>query len=524
MRLRLVPILWLVGCGCPRFDEMDFEDPDGLALTSDRADAFSAIADFARWTGEDGVCVPGVQVAEELSGGMAVGTYRGPRLNILQVPGAGYSTVVHELCHAIDQQNGWLSNDHPEVFPVSHVDPILYPHRAIQVQESFARVCEFGPQGVDLQTILEDQCGVRLEHPGQRLVFDEIYTEVSPARKPQEPGRIALEDVSVGALTGGGSLVDVASGARWIWLLTYGQPADVDGQHLDAAVDEYTWTVRAYDPDSWMLQATHHFQRDPAGDADFVSTFRLVDAVGEAPLLFESAGAAPARVWALNEDTGELDFLVDTTESLGAAPQSLLSVRQGDELVVYRSEARPLRERGTEAADNTVLPVGWVSVDLDSGDLTIDTPLIRALNEVLAAGAIDTLSATAQGVQLTTEGGIEGDYSASFQPTVQQWSGEDAAMQKLDHKAAMLGWWHGTLPGGEQVGVLLDGDYWNATRAVGGPVAYDPADRTWFVDDGVCAGSTPYLDPYRMMHVDDDGVMLMSTISGVLLVRVQLDR
>lgn len=196
---------------CTPFAEMRFpEDGEALAAT---------VADFAAWTGRDGVCVPAVEWREELEEGpLAAGRYDGPGEPILLRRGAGSPsdmarTLRHELCHALDAEEG-LSTVLASTLDPESIDPVAYPTEALRLAEAFAQACEAGPPPVEMPAALHRQCGLA---PAARAapLRAEVYPE-APAEAPVEVGEPPSREQPLHA---DGVLIDATARAESLWLL-----------------------------------------------------------------------------------------------------------------------------------------------------------------------------------------------------------------------------------------------------------------------------------------------------------------
>lgn len=185
----------LLGCApCPTFGDMTVEDPDDLASDNMLADIDAALSDFAAWTGRDGVCVPRIEVQEDVDVERdpyhnAVGVYQGEHSPILIEAGRGAAThdiVVHELCHALDYHEG-LGDTWPEdAFPADSVETNLsYPTVDSRVHEAFARSCSIGPSDLGITAALDEQCGTAQLTDAQEFLTEVVYpafqSELDPA-------------------------------------------------------------------------------------------------------------------------------------------------------------------------------------------------------------------------------------------------------------------------------------------------------------------------------------------------------
>ena len=59
-------LLALLACACPTFDALPVENPDGLGTAEEVGIVAAAIAEFAGWTGREGVCVDRVEIIEAI--------------------------------------------------------------------------------------------------------------------------------------------------------------------------------------------------------------------------------------------------------------------------------------------------------------------------------------------------------------------------------------------------------------------------------------------------------------------------
>lgn len=214
--MRRVGALFLAGCGCPSFDEMTVDDRTDMADFAFIDDIDAALADFAAWTGRDGVCVPEVRVVETIDGETAAGIYQGPSWPILVDRGSHdpHTTTVHELCHALDHQEGHTD---PELFPPVEADSNYYTE-ALREREGFARACDDGPYDLGLTMFVEDACGFELRSPATRYLDDEVWTAFSRTSGTDGAATWALADGALGLETGFTIYDTVAADGRY-WLL-----------------------------------------------------------------------------------------------------------------------------------------------------------------------------------------------------------------------------------------------------------------------------------------------------------------
>lgn len=157
-------------------------DADGTASDTTLAATELAIANFAAWTGDVGVCVPEVRVRADLpeplgvsSGWEVAGRYRGRHgaIDVLDDADAVWGYTFHELCHAVDR-----IEDHSGLasFPAL-ADTEVVPERR-RAGEDFAIACESGPADTVLDTFEADHCGSEPVYgDGDRYVADVVFPE-----------------------------------------------------------------------------------------------------------------------------------------------------------------------------------------------------------------------------------------------------------------------------------------------------------------------------------------------------------
>lgn len=188
----------LVACACPTFDDMVVEDVDGTASSETVDAARAALASFAAWTEDEGVCVPGIDLVDDVAeplfldeGYAAGGEYRGRRRTIrisTQFPSMVGTSTFHELCHATDKLEG-------------HADALAWPEvadRAIYEgedarNEDFAMACQGGAPDVVLDTALVERCGAEpLLDDVDRYLADVVFP--GAPRMDLAQGELALTD------------------------------------------------------------------------------------------------------------------------------------------------------------------------------------------------------------------------------------------------------------------------------------------------------------------------------------------
>ena len=163
-----------------------------MALPDDTPALAQVVADFAAWTGREGVCVPAVEWREELSGDADVlGRYDGPGSPILlrSTEGTAEVTLRHELCHALDAEEG-LADALADTLDPDSVDPLAYPGADLRLAEAFAHACEAGPPRLALREALHESCALDLDPvaaPLRALVYP-----AAPAERPVAVGALPV--------------------------------------------------------------------------------------------------------------------------------------------------------------------------------------------------------------------------------------------------------------------------------------------------------------------------------------------
>jgi hypothetical protein len=171
------------------------------------------VEEFATWTGEEGVCVPRVDIVPVIAEDDRIsGRYQGPGEPILLAEAEPVSyeiTLTHELCHALDHELD-LSADLEPWLDVAGVEADAYPTKEQRVEEAFALACEQGPEIATFEAMVADTCGT-FRDPAPTLV-----------RAAAFPGAPPDPTVRAGTLTSWGELparvTDAASGGTGVWL------------------------------------------------------------------------------------------------------------------------------------------------------------------------------------------------------------------------------------------------------------------------------------------------------------------
>jgi len=164
------------GCTCPPVTGMVVWDPGDRASDEQVYEIYDTFHEFEAWTGVGTVCSPGVKIHELLGAGGRT-TLAGGWLHLdpSYMPEARWATR-HELCHAWDIQQGFVSLDYPEIFDGSGVEPsALYPTDRLRRMESFALACDDGWSDRGFALGVDEACGLGLVGDAERFIAEEVY-------------------------------------------------------------------------------------------------------------------------------------------------------------------------------------------------------------------------------------------------------------------------------------------------------------------------------------------------------------
>jgi len=486
-------------------------DPDGVATSTDFAQFSRAIAHFERWTGWRTVCVPELQVRPELREGAIIGLYQGPHQPIQLASLSGHDTAVHEMCHAADDRLGWLSHEHPELFPVTHIDSVTYSTRRAQIRESFARTCEQGPEGMALMRAVEQICGVPLEHPGHQLVVDLVYEQAQPVSRAADVNALGVSDLGVEHLIGDGRLLDVASGGRLLWLVVRDPtPLREAGNPTDRLVREQ-WRLVGLRPDTGMVEQEHVLLRNPVNTLERARTLRVLDSADD-PIFVEGTAVPPTHVWMADEQTGELVRLPDLPVALGVGMTELevSGVVEG-EVALMRVVEPPveLLPQSAQVVDavtdvpNRLAGAGWVAFETQTGEIVDDHAVYTGIFDDGLPGPGLTLTATEEGlVAVGLETGV-----VPFWPYRAMRLGPDGRVESLNLSSAAVSSPLGVFPDGTLLGMWSDLEVWHTIDQRRFFVASGDDPSQWWAPDDLCAPREVGFGVQRVMHVD--GRMLL---------------
>lgn len=171
----LVLLLACADCEDATFAAMTVEDPDGLGSVDAHVTIRSTIDQFARWTGEPGVCVPRAVIVPDVEDGLAEYASSDHEIHLEPVPAEDPYTTRHELCHAWDDAHDYPAVLRGDLFDASEPSPEIYPTAHSRADEAFVRVCEEGPQPTAMREAIEAACGEDWDGASRRWVNDQVY-------------------------------------------------------------------------------------------------------------------------------------------------------------------------------------------------------------------------------------------------------------------------------------------------------------------------------------------------------------
>jgi len=482
-------------------------DPDEVASLFDVAEFSQAIAHFEQWSGWRTVCVPELQVRSELREGAIIGLYQGAHQPIQLATGSGHDTAVHEMCHAADDRLGWLSHDHPDLFPVTHIDSVTYASRLSQVRESFARTCETGPSGLSLMRGVEERCGVPLEHPGHQLVVDLVYEGAKPVSAAANIRTLGQRDIGVEHLVGAeGQVRDVASGGRLLWLVVEDLPPLRDAGNPTDHLNLVKWRLLGIAPETGVLEQEHVLLRElPTREVER-RMFRILDSADD-PIVVEGTDEAPTHVWRLDEQSGQLQRLPDLPFAMGisAVDLSVSGVVEG-EVALMRVAVPPvdlLPDSAMKVEAWYEVPIrlwgaGWVAFEPDTGALVDDHIVYSGIFDHLLPGPALTLTATDDGVvAVGLESGV-----VPYWPYGALRLRPNGKSEPITLTGAAVSPPIGVFPDGTRLGLWSDLEVWHTIDQRRFFVASGDTRTEWWAPDDLCQPAEAAFAVQRVMHVD----------------------
>lgn len=297
----------LVACSpCTSFSDMTYSGPEEAELSA-------LVAEFAGWTGREGVCVPSVAVVDEIDGDPdLLGLYSGAGSPIVLARATGsYGRVLrHELCHALDDQEA-LAETTAYALDSTTIDVTQYPSSTLRLAEAFALACQDGPADLSFGGALELRCGLEVD-PADAALRAAVYREVAPDPRidvGSDPRPTPLPGLPVGRI------LDVAGAQTGAWLALADVSAPqwwpADGAAAASEPPGEAWTGTALtvaQPDGTALRAW--YARGAAGglvgtaegwvlssDCGLSTSGAIPAWVGNQPSLFTNTPSRARYTW-----------------------------------------------------------------------------------------------------------------------------------------------------------------------------------------------------------------------------------
>ncbi len=459
----LLSVLPLGACDpCHSWDalEIDVEQSDHPDETLERIE--DAAEQFIDWTQREETCVKKVEVQQSLRDG--VGGLYFPKKRIIHVLDSAYATV-HEFCHALDHEEGWISETGADVlgqYTVALEGNPLYPTEKARIPEIFAQMCDDGPQVAVLAEELNDACGLDANLDAVRFVRDVAF--------PQSVGGQTLEGLatpfSFESMSTSVEGTQEEAGVRST-IVVRGEAGIFvyDQIYLSnwEEVDDYV-VPRILLLDAGSGQLLDTLELEPHGafevDGNISYTEHRLFGSSTSPILAGIAGDSAGQVWRVESaplrleaaDLPELDFdgyssgfehegklmvhsgSTGPVQLLDLASGDMLQVAGGEDTLFYADNAEALYVNENGAVGAFYAPTGLAVVGLDwlgSWTWTRDIPL--PTNRVRSLVGLDDGSVVVTPVVETGQviGGIM--YSPPitlwYQPGAEVWSipAEDCA-------------------------------------------------------------------------------------------------
>lgn len=190
--------VWLMACGpCPPFGAIAI---DGGTERSQGIVAGTLLA-FEAWTAREGVCVDTVRLDGDLGGASgleSLGGYRSMRrlIELKEAQPHLADTLVHELCHAVDHQDG-ITHEDGETFDYDPTRPdAAVRSETSRRREAMALTCEAGPEALAAARSVAEACAPARVRRALTVVLQRVY-----AGMPDHIPPVAVRRTPVGAWT-----------------------------------------------------------------------------------------------------------------------------------------------------------------------------------------------------------------------------------------------------------------------------------------------------------------------------------
>ena len=468
---RILALAALLGAAChpcQDWTDLPVDDPGGLATADQLAAVRAGIDQFVAWTARDETCVEDVRFVDTLerNGVPVVGQYASNShrisLKATLTDGMLPSVTSHELCHALDYEEGSISLDNAEVLAphTEGLDPIVYDTEDRRTREAFANICEAGPALPALYEALSEACSVEVADPAVLFVEEVVFAPRDGAPELGTFSAAATWTTLEGTERAGTALGrSVVPGGGGVLVL------DLVGAYDDAGVEFLvTPELLRIDPSSRAVVERLTLDSHAPTRLDGQPPYAIHTLLGSSgdPLLVSIVDGAAWRV---------------RTDPLALVPVEFPAFDLGTVLIGFEHEGRALVKGTRDGARLVAL------VDLDDGTIT---PVAAGEADLFSADRPVALYADEQGGLAIFAGG-PGAVLVSV-----DWTGEVQWLRALpsqdDRVRALTRLADGSILVAQTI-YLLDGE-----MSVGVPLPFrlDPADGTWSAPDGDCAGWSEY--------------------------------
>ncbi len=408
---------------CHSWDEVKIVDRKGLdqgeAVSSIRA----AIDTFAAWTGREQTCVGRVKVVEELEhrGQRIGGVYNSATGDIRVLHrenewAMGYMAI-HELCHAVDNEEGTPSEGMAQALEpyTEGLSETLYATDDERTHEAFANICEVGPRLHPLWRQIEEHCGDDYLDDAYQAVHELMFTagdreiELGSFEGSVDEWELAGLDPDESTDRGHGYGL-LVTGADGVFMLDTLYNFDDQGE-----LESYQPVLRRIDPHSatvlenLFLEPFEEHLIDATGN--FTTQPHALLGSNSQPLLYDRFD--PGSAWRVHSDPLELEVvslpaLVEGArlEGFDADGQLIASIDEGDGL--YQATAA--------LGDTAWAPLAFEGEELEGADVqAFDASEEGALLVFYGATGPELASLSIQGeLEWTAPMGLEGGSSHTF--------------------------------------------------------------------------------------------------------------
>ena len=398
-------------------DRADHDDSETITIIEGVLDT------FANWTGRGTTCVGKVKVVEKqkVRGEVVGGTYNANTRNIV----VGYcksdwameSITFHELCHAVDDEEGFPSLDHAEALEpyTEDLDEALYATDDARTMEAFADICELGPLLHPLWRQMEEHCGDDYLDPAYQAVHELMFTALdrtldlgSFEGTAQEWGLAGIEPAegAIGSLLSG----PLVAGANGLFMLDTLFTLDDE-----SSSESYQPVLRRIDPhsatvlESLALDSFTEHLIDSTGDFT-LQRYAMLGSTTE-PLLYDRFD--PGVAWYIHSAPLELEAIDLPTLIEGA---SIEGFERDGQLIASIDEGDGLYQATATLGDAAWAQLDFEGLALEGADVqAFDASEDGALLVFYGATGPELVSVSVQGeLEWIAPMGLEGGPSYTF--------------------------------------------------------------------------------------------------------------